>query len=102
MPIEKRIILVLSGGLGLGAYHAGAYQRMEEDKLRPSRDARFKEFDPRMPLVPSPAGPAVVRGCCCVPPSGLVDVSVGCQRNRSGAGQISNGSSGRSAHRHQV
>ena len=67
-----------------------------------SRDTRFEEFDPRMPLMPSPAGPALVRGCCCVPPSGLVDVSVGCQRNRSGAGQISNGSSGRSAHRHQV
>jgi NTE family protein len=39
MPIEKRIILVLSGGLGLGAYQAGAYQRMEEDKLRPSHIA---------------------------------------------------------------
>ena len=39
MPIEKRIILALSGGLGLGAYQAGAYQRMEEDKLRPSHIA---------------------------------------------------------------
>jgi len=39
MLIEKRIILVLSGGHGLGAYQAGAYQRMEEDKQRPSHIA---------------------------------------------------------------
>lgn len=35
-------------------------------------------------------------------PSTLVDVSVGCQRNSSGIGQASKGSSGRSALRHQT
>lgn len=34
--------------------------------------------------------------------SGPVDVRVGCQRKSFGTGQISNGSSGRSAHRHHV
>jgi hypothetical protein len=52
--------------------------------------------------MPSLAGSAAVQDRSCVPPSELVDVSVGCQRNSSGTGQTSSGSAGRSAHCHQV
>jgi NTE family protein len=34
-PLQKRIAVVFSGGLGLGAYQAGAYQRMTEEGLQP-------------------------------------------------------------------
>jgi len=36
---KKNISLVLSGGLGLGAYHAGAYQAMKEGGIEPHRIA---------------------------------------------------------------
>jgi hypothetical protein len=40
--------------------------------------------------------------CCGTPPLTTVDLSAGCQRNRSGAGQDSRGSSGRSAQPHHT
>jgi NTE family protein len=36
---KKRLSLVLSGGLGLGAYQAGAYQAMKENGIEPYRIA---------------------------------------------------------------
>lgn len=60
------------------------------------------EFDLRPPTGPSTAGPTDAQGRCRTPPSGLVDVSVGCHRNSFGTGQTSIGSSGRSAHCHHV
>ncbi|CAL9315252.1 hypothetical protein SUDANB51_02866 [Streptomyces sp. enrichment culture] len=74
--------------------------------LCPRQDSNLRhplwELDLRPPLMPSLADPAAVQDRSCVPPSGLVDVSVGCQRNSSGTGQTSSGSAGRSAHCHQV
>jgi NTE family protein len=39
MVTEKRVVVVLSGGLGLGAYQAGAYERMAHAKLIPAHIA---------------------------------------------------------------
>jgi NTE family protein len=36
---NKRVSLVLSGGLGLGAYQAGAYEALEEGGIEPHRIA---------------------------------------------------------------